>query len=167
MSSSTPQSGIKKETWDAFRSALEDLLSEAAPGGGASSAAGELEDGDLKRLVTDAVGAVLLESSFLEKFLLRAFSKLSGEDRAKLAEQIYPEESVLQVCENAFRSLSVNHLAPMIEGQIKKSIAKSIAEFGKTEAFKSLIDSRFRVMEQYIRSDVVPKTLRSLLEKQV
>jgi hypothetical protein len=57
------------------------------------------------------------------------------------------------------------HLVPAFQNEIKSVVASQIAEFGKTEEFKSLIDSRFRMMDTYMRTEVIPKAVERCLQK--
>ncbi len=55
---------------------------------------------------------------------------------------------------------------PALQKQITERLNKQLVELGKTEEFKGLIDSRFRMMEQYLRSDVIPKVVKKTLSTQ-
>ncbi len=152
---------IKDETWKSFRSALEKILAEAAP---EQSAA---ESGpDVKRMVSEALGALLLEGNVLEKMLLRSIQKLPEDEKKALGDAVFPADALKRICEESFRSMTLQHLVPALQKQITERLNKQLVELGKTEEFKGLIDSRFRMMEQYLRSDVIPKVVKKTLSTQ-
>ena len=162
--SETVELNVTEKTWQTFKSALEGLLSEVVPAG----AGGGTSDEDLKRVVTEAVGAVLLESNVFEKVLARSFQKLSDETRKRLTDVLVPRDAMRKICEEAFRSMTLHHLVPALQKQVTEKINSQLLDIGKSEEFKSLIDSRFRMMEQYLRTDVIPKVVeKSLTERQV
>ena len=160
MSETSSPPKVKEETWHSFRDALEKLLAEATPPPAADAG---LQDSDIKRIVTEAVSAILLESNMLEKVLLRTIQKIPAAEREKLGEALRPTEAILKTCEEAFRSMTLHTLVPALQKQIKEKLSQQLVDMGKSEEFKDLIDSRFRMMEQYLRSDVIPKVVEKTI----
>ena len=111
-----------------------------------------------------AVSAALVEGTVLEKCLIRSLKNLEAADRDALGETLCSNDRIRQICENAFKNLTVKHLVPMFQKEIRDVVAARIVEFGKSEEFKDMIDSRFRLMEQYLRSDVIPKCVEKLVQ---
>jgi hypothetical protein len=159
MSQTSAPPKVKDETWQAYRAALTRLLVEMAPPAATGDGARNVQEGDVKRMVTEAVGAVLLGGNVIEKVLVHSLQKLSEEDRKKVGDALVPQDSLRKLCEEAFRSMTLHHLLPALQKQLKEKLNQQLVEIGKTEEFKSLIDSRFRMMEQYLRSDVIPKVV--------
>ena len=52
-----------------------------------------------------------------------------------------------------------------LKKEIRDIVQAKLLEFGNTEELKDILDSRFRVMEQYLRTDVIPSTVKRTLAK--
>lgn len=154
-----------QETWNQYKDVFEKLVAEMAPSGSSSLEGSEtapVYGDDLRKIVTEVVGSALLESDILEKMIVRSLEKLSEEDAAKIYESLF-QEKIKQLCQETFRSITEQHLVPTLQKELSAKLAEQINDLGKSEAFKSLMDSRFRMIEQYLRSDVIPKVVHETL----
>lgn len=153
-STKTP-AGVQAETWDRFKDALEDLLRQAAPA--SSSGSGGAQPDDLRKMVTEAVSAVLLESELLEKLVQRTLiQQLKAEGGVS--------EDIRQLCLETLRTFSMQTFGPLMKSEIKEIVQNRLTEFSNTEEFKAALDARFRVLEKYLRSDVIPSEVNRHLE---
>lgn len=163
---SSPPTGVDDATWERYRSALEGLVSEMVPahpgeeGGVASAPSSE----EMRKLVTEAVSAVLLESDLLEKLVGRILRNLLRSGDGGVASEFLPKDSIRELCLEALRSFSFQTFGPMLKKEIKETVQRKLTEFGNTEEFKQILDSRFRVMEKYLRSDVIPSVVKQLAD---
>ena len=150
-----PSDSIQAETWNRFQTALADLLRESRP---ESQPADGAETGELRKMVTEAVSAVLLESDLLDKLVQRT-----------LVTQLRAEgglgEEIRALCMETLREFSMQTFGPLMKSEIKDIVQTRLTEFSNTEEFKDLLDGRFRTMEQYIRSDVIPSVVKRSLKE--
>ena len=160
----TTKNSQQEETWASFKTSFESLLREIISTANLATLETVDQSDQMKSAVTEAVGAVLLESNLIDKFLIRSLQNLPAENKKALANEICSEESLKQICEKSMRSLTMSTLVPTIRKEIKEVVTSYIKEFGKTEEFKAIIDSRFRMIEQYLRSDVIPKVVEKILK---
>ncbi len=147
---------VSDASWTKLRSAMEDVVREMAPAG-QTSGAGADPDG-LRRMVTEAVSAVLLQGDLLNKLVTRIFHTAAKADDDPLG------EAVRKICLATLREFSMQTFGPVLKNQLQELIKTKLLEFGSTEEFKTILDSRFRVMEQYLRSDVIPQTVKRTLK---
>ncbi len=146
---------VSDASWTKLRSAMEDVVREMAPAGQTSGAGADPEA--LRRMVTEAVSAVLLQGDLLNKLVTRIFHTAAKADDDPLG------EAVRKICLATLREFSMQTFGPVLKNQLQELIKTKLLEFGSTEEFKTILDSRFRVMEQYLRSDVIPQTVKRTL----
>lgn len=153
-SDATTTTGVSEQTWADYKSALGKVLSEMTPPSSGGDGEGGGPSGDeVRSMVNDAVSAVLIESNFLDKFLSKKIkSFLDGEG----------QEPVKEICKEAMRTFSFQQVGSVLRQEIKQIVQSKLLEFGNSEEFKDILDSRFRTMEQYMRSDVIPRCLKQL-----
>ena len=167
MSNTQQTAEIAQETWQQYKDVFEKLVSEMAPPGMSESGASvaPVGEAELREIVSEVVGAVFLEGNVLEKMIVRSLQNVSEEGAAKISQGLF-QEKIKQLCQETFRSMTAQHLLPTLQKQIAVMLAEQINDLGKSAAFKSLIDARFRMMEQYLRSDVIPKVIQKTLGPQ-
>jgi hypothetical protein len=152
-SEATSTSSVSEQTWSDYKDALGKVMSEMAPPGGGGGAVDAPSTESLRQMVNDAVSAVLIESNFLEKFVSKKVkSFLEGEGK----------EPVREICKEAMRTFSFQKVGSVLRQEIKQIVQSRLLEFGNSEEFKDILDSRFRTMEQYMRSDVIPRVLKQI-----
>ena len=78
--------------------------------------------------------------------------------------RLSPLTRVRKICLATLREFSMQTFGPVLKNQLQELIKTKLLEFGSTEEFKTILDSRFRVMEQYLRSDVIPQTVKRTLK---
>ena len=157
-----PTTGAGGDAWNFFKAALEKLVAEMIPPP-APSAGGGIDKEEMKRMVMEAVSGVLVEGNLVEKLVVRSLKSLFKSEGGEVNEEIFPTEAIYKICEKAFRSLSSRHLAPILSKEIQQVVQQKLVEFGNTEEFKSIMDARFRMMENYLRQEVIPKVIRNTL----
>ncbi len=151
--------GVQEKTWDKFKGAFQELLLEVAPSSSntANSSGPATQPDDLRKMVTEAVSAVLLESDLLEKLVQRI-----------LQNQMKAEggigEDIKALCLDTLRSFSMQTFGPLMKTEIKDIVHSKLTEFANTEEFKSALDGRFRALETYLKSDVLPREVAKILE---
>jgi len=162
--------GITEGSWIKCKSALESLLADLVSPTSKSTLSYGIKGGEgpnadeLRQLVTEAVSAVLLESDLLNKIVTRILRGLLKSDES-LREELVSADQVRHICVETLRSFSLQTFGPILKKEINNMMQKVLKDLGNTEEFKDLLDSRFRTMEQYLRSDVVPHALKKALKE--
>lgn len=151
--------------WMAYQVAFTKLLTEL---GGEESAkappAAGTTPADIKKTVTEAVGAVLLETKVLERIIDRQIkAHFDGNPAPKGAEgglEIFRQEVPKVVREYLQR-----HLSALLESELRVVIHKEIMNFMASDELKELMDDKFRLMNTYLKTDVIPKVVQQELAR--
>jgi hypothetical protein len=151
--------------WMAYQVAFTKLLAEL--GGEESAKAGAQaasSQADIKKTVTEAVSAVLLETKVLERIIDRQIkAHLDGGSAPKGAEgglEVFRQEVPKIVREYLQR-----HLAALFESEVRGVIHKEIMTFMASDELKELMDDKFRLMNTYLKTDVIPKVVQQELAR--
>lgn len=98
-----------------------------------------------KEALTEVIHGVLFESGFLEKFVHRAVDKkLKGSAGGGSS-----QEEVVAACKA--------ELGAVVESKVADGLSG--------EAFKVLIDDKFRAITLYLQTEVIPKAVAQILQK--
>ena len=151
--------------WLAYQVAFTKLLAELGEqdGAKASPAAGSSQ-AEIKKTVTDAVSAVLLETKVLERIIDRQI-------KAHLAESPAPKgaegglEVFRQEVPKIVREYLQRHLGAVLESELRVVIHKEIMTFMASDELKELMDDKFRLMNTYLKTDVIPKVVQQELAR--
>ena len=156
--------------WMAYQVAFTKLVSElgelesASAGGGKTGLAAAGSSAELKKTVTDAVTSILLETKVLEKIIDRQIkSHLSASPPAKGPEgglEVFRQEVPKIVKDYLSR-----HLATLFETEVQKVIHQEIMNFMASDELKELMDDKFRLMNTYLKTDVIPKVVQQELAR--
>ena len=163
-SNSENPTGVTEQAWLEYKTAFETVLSEMATAG--ESVAGVAGTEELRQMISEAISAVLIESHFLEKFVskqIKTHLSQAGNDLSTLL----PTDTIKEACKEVMREYSLQQVGSVLRQEIKQIVQSKLLEFGNSEEFKDILDSRFRTMEQYMRSEVIPRTMKKIAEEQV
>ncbi|MBI4584667.1 MAG: hypothetical protein HY717_11690, partial [Planctomycetes bacterium] len=113
-----------------------------------------------------------IESQLIEKLVARALRNSRKEGGAGAGaggvgegEAAVSNENLRQACEQIFQEYVDQRLIQSLQKEIRQVVQNKLLEFGNSEAFKALLDGRFRIMENYLRGEVIPKAIERHLEK--
>src|SRR2546422_7844271 len=146
------------ESWVALQSAfckcVEEAVAKAAHGGshaGGSHAARAPEgQAEIKKVVTETVSSVLLETNLVERVVERHLKSKSG----AAAHAGAPGGKDV---EEAVRDYLEQNLAKLFQSEIPGAIQRELKPFINSDEIKELIDEKFRTITNYLKSEVIPK----------
>ncbi len=155
--------------WMAYQVAFTKLVGEISEEQGASSGsksgpAGAVSSADLRKTVAEAVSAVLLETKVLERIIDRQIkAHLGAVPKTALAEGT--AEAARQEVPKIVRDYLGKHLAALFETEVKGVIHKEIMTFMASDEMKELMDDKFRLINTYLKTEVIPKVVQKELSR--
>jgi hypothetical protein len=157
-------------SWMAYQVAFTKLLTDlvgpepgAAPAGEKSAAASSAE---LKKTVTDAVTAVLFETKILERVIDRQIkAQLAAASAAKASEGGSTGDAVRQEIPKIVKEYLTRNLGQLFEGEVRGAIQKEILSFMASDQMKEIMDDKFRLINSYLKSEVIPKVVQQELAR--
>ncbi len=164
----TPASGqAAGDAWPAFQTAFTRLVEEtvrrsghASPGGSHAGASV-----DVRKMVTEAVGAVLLETPLLEKVIEKALKSNPAAAAAAAKGGGDTSEAIRQEAGKVVREYLSRHLGVLFQTEIRGVIQKEMKSLLASDDVKEMIDDKFRMINQYLKTDVIPKVVHQELAK--
>jgi len=132
------------------------------PSSGSFIVSDKLLGDKFKKLLT----STLFESGILERFVALAVEKKlaelkvspSGQGPAN-AEELRKESAKL------VKEFLSQNLRSLFQNEIRGAIQKELQSFLASEDMKIMIDNKFRAVQLYLTSDVVPTTVKQILQK--
>jgi len=109
----------------------------------------------LKKLI----GALFLESGFLEKFVTTVVDRKMEALPAGGGGEALAEES-----SKIAKQFLTENMSALFETEIKAVMEKELQAFLGSDNMKELLDDKFRAVTLYLRTDVIPTAVRQALK---
>ncbi len=158
-----------KDVWSLYQAIFSKLIAEnvrrelesAAP----QQTKGASARIDIRKTVTEAVGAVLMEPSFLEKILerhIKAYLSKHPTASAPQGQGSGDQQKEIQKIVGEFLS---QHLANFIQKELCVTIQREVKELLASNELKEMIDDKFRMISVYMKTEVIPKAVQKELSR--
>lgn len=173
-----PSTALSKqsETWSTIQSALNRLVEEVVREEIVSmtplpSRAGGKDSADLKRTITEILGTILLETGLLERLVEKIVEKqlksqgAAGTNSAASAPGADSLDAIRQETGKVAREFLSRHLGGLFQTEIRGVIQKEMKTILASDEIKELIDEKFRTINVYLKTEVIPKVVQQELAK--
>jgi hypothetical protein len=160
-------------TWLAFQASLTRLVEETVRKELAAKPVSNRNLGgvsaELKKTITEAVTGVLIETNFLERLVERQVKACVGAsppaNGGAVATGGENPEALRQETEKVVREYLSRHLGVLFQTEIRGVIQKEMKTFLSSDELKELIDEKFRMINHYLKTEVIPKVVHQELSK--
>ena len=174
--SSPPAAAKRTESWNEFQAALARLMGEVARqevaglppaaraggGNGNGNGAGTIPPGELRKAVTEAVSGVLLETKVIERVVEKQLKAMGGAPAAPSEESA---EEARKETVKIVREYLAKNLGPLFQNEIRGVIQKEMRAFLAGDEMKELVDEKFRLINTYLKTEVIPRVVQQELER--
>lgn len=164
-------SGKPTGAWMAYQAAFLKLVEETvqtalektSPKEG-REAVGAPQAPEIKKTVADTVSAVLLETNILEKLVERQVKAQIASGAGGIAGR-EGLDSIRQDAIKGVRDFLSRNIETLFQNEIRSIIQKEVMNFLASDQLKELMDEKFRMINTYLKTDVIPKIVQQELSR--